>query len=365
MKDFSMTFETDFIKNITPESQKKLIIENAIVEIKSRLRKELKNEHDIGPRFMTQGSAGYKTQNSPCWDTQQIDYDIGCYFPFSEWEDEKPKKAAKDFFSEVDIILKTLCDEREWELDITKNTCCRVIIDKDIHIDIPLYSIPDNEFKTITESVEARKSFSIGDSSYPEEESWENFNFQKVLLAQREGDWKESDPRKVNLYFKDAFEKKGEQFRRICRYLKAWRDFKWQSKGPTSIFLMCLADSLYTCNRNKGDDEELYNILVQIPQKLNLPVINNAENENLTKRNIEYIDSLKSYAVNFARDLGKALSEESIDGTTASELIRNHLGDRFPIKHNLPPKKSTISDEIHDEKISQSSAKPLLRTRAG
>ena len=313
---------------------------------------------------MTQGSAGYKTQNAPCHPEQQIDYDIGCYFPFSEWEDEKPKTAAKEFFGEVDGILEKLSQSNNWTLDKSKNTCCRVIIENDIHIDIPLYSIPDDEFKTIAESIESRKSFSVMDSIEPQEDSWDDFNFDKVLLAQREGDWIESDPRKVNLYFKDAFEKKGEQFRRLCRYLKAWRDFKWKSGGPSSIFLMFLADDLYEKNVDDGDDSALYLLLGQIPSRLCQPVFNKTEKEDLTQRNKKYIESLQEFAGNFATDLGHAILDESIDDFSACKLIQKNLGNRFPC-NNVPKKGNKIADEIRKEPISTTSSAPLVRTRAG
>lgn len=369
MRDFNNAFKTTFINAITPDKSKKEIIFSAVTQIKQTLSEELNKLHSRKPRFMTQGSAGYKTQNAPCHPEQQIDYDIGCYFPFSEWEDEKPKRAAKEFFMEVDTILEKLAQTNNWELDKSKNTCCRVIIEDDIHIDIPLYSIPDDEFKTITESAESRKSFSTMDSMEPQEESWDNFNFDKVLLAQREGDWIESDPRKVNLYFKDAFEKKGEQFRRLCRYLKAWRDFKWKSGGPSSIFLMFLADDLYEKNVDDGDDSALYLLLTKIPGRLNTPILNNAvyndeKKENLTERNIKYIENLKEFSSNFATDLGKAIYDESMNDISACKLIQRHLGNRFPCCP-IPERKKKISDEIRKEPISTTSSNPLIRTRAG
>lgn len=369
MRDFDNEFRSTFIKNITPNSSKRERITSAVIQIKQTLSTELNNLHSRKPRFMTQGSAGYKTQNAPCYPEQQIDYDIGCYFPFSEWEDEKPKTAAKEFFKEVDTILEKLSKSNNWILDKSKNTCCRVIIENDIHIDIPLYSIPDEEFKTIVESTECKKSFSMVDSKEPEVDSWDDFNFDKVLLAQREGDWVESDPRKVNLYFKDAFNTKGEQFRRICRYLKAWRDFKWKEGGPSSIFLMFLANDLYEKKSENGDDYALYLVLTQLPERLTTPVLNKAvnndeEKEDLTQRNKKYIEQLKEFAGNFATDLGKAIYDETMDDASACELIRRNLGNRFP-SCIIPKRDKKIANEIRKEPISKISSTPLVRTRAG
>lgn len=364
MRDFNNIFKSTFLNNITPDVSKREIINSAVKQIKTTLSEELFKIHLRKPRFMPQGSAGYKTQNAPCYPEQQIDYDIGCYFPFSEWEDDKPKTAAKEFFAEVDNILEILSHSKGWGLDKSKNTCCRVIISSDIHIDIPLYSIPDEEFKTIHESTECIKSFSAMDSIEPEEDSWDNFDFDEVLLAQREGDWKKSDPRKVNLYFKNAFDQKGEQLRRLCRYLKAWRDFKWKEGGPSSIFLMFLADDLYEKNKGYGDDKALYGLLTQIPNRVNLPVKNKAEDENLTERNIKYIKLIQEFAGSFAEDLGRAIFDKTTDDVSACKLIQKHLGNRFPCD-NIPKKENEIVDEIRKEPISKVNSTPLLRTRAG
>lgn len=366
MKDFSNAFQNSFIDNITPESEKKKLIHDAVQEIKAELSGKLYELHDRKPRFMTQGSAGYKTQNNPCYDTQQIDHDIGCYYPFSEWEDQKPKTAAKDFFSEVDSILEKLAEKKGWKTRKDKNTCARVIISDDIHIDIPLYSIPDDEFKTITESVEARKSYNFAaDSKATEEESWDDFEFDKVLLAKRDGDWQESDPRKINIYFKNAFALKGEQFRRLCRYIKAWRDYKWEQCGPTSIYLMCLVDDLYDSNQGKDDDEALLQILQSIPNRLASPVVNKSEDEKLELKNPEDLQKLKDYAIDFSTDLGKAINDSTLSSRQACLLIQKNLGDRFPVLDNMPTKNKSIATEIKQTPISSSSSSPLGRTRVG
>jgi hypothetical protein len=75
----------------------------------------------------------------------------------------------------------------------------------------------------------------------------------KVLLAHRECNWMPSDPRPVKEWFLGEVEAKGEQFRRVVRYLKAFRDWRWSSGGPASILLMAAAAPLFE-KRDRRDD---------------------------------------------------------------------------------------------------------------
>lgn len=70
---------------------------------------------------------------------------------------------------------------------------------------------------------------------------WTALPADKVLLAHRECNWMPSDPRPVKEWFLGEVEAKGEQFRRVVRYLKAFRDWRWASGGPASILLMAAA----------------------------------------------------------------------------------------------------------------------------
>lgn len=126
-----------------------------------------------------------------------------------------------------------------------KPTCIRIVIAAYAHIDIPLYAIPDQEFVNLAEASMRRYGYdSLMDA---------------VIKAERDA-WtalpREGAPRPSGMQL-DALRpqaregmvpwrsgSQGEQFRRVVRYLKAFRDWRWSSGGPASILLMAAAATL-------------------------------------------------------------------------------------------------------------------------
>jgi hypothetical protein len=111
-----------------------------------------------------------------------------------------------------------------------------------------LYAAPEHEFKNIRERVsleeaQLRKTFDSVEAAYNfaeealiEQQEWEDLDH--VVMATRQGEWIFSDPEVVAKWFRDRVLQHGEQLRRVCRYIKAWRDFHWQQGGPTSVSIM-------------------------------------------------------------------------------------------------------------------------------
>ena len=63
-----------------------------------------------------------------------------------------------------------------------------------------------------------------------------------------------SDPFAVTRWFTDSIEEHNEQLRRLCRYLKAWRDYQWpQSQGPSSLLLMICAVEGFKAHFGRDD----------------------------------------------------------------------------------------------------------------
>lgn len=368
MSDLLKSTTSGFLGKLDLSKEQKNIIMDATRKIKDCLSDAIAKEYDIHPRYMTQGSAKYKTQNQPCWPSQEVDYDLGCYLPFSDLEETgKPYRAATVFFETVDNALENLAKKEQWKgICKEKNTCSRVLINKNIHMDIPLYSVPDKEFNTIKDFSETRKSLCSAEvyDSNIEEETWEDFDYDRVLLAHRKEGWQESDPRNVNKYFQTVFKMKGEQLRRICRYVKAWRDFKWKEGGPTSIYLMCLVEDLFKAENSFGDDIGLLEILEMMPERLRNPVVNKSEDEELKMKNPEDLPLLIDYARAFSHDLHKAIHESSISDDSACLLIQKHLGNRFPVVNHINSK--SISGHIRSTPVNTgSSDMPLARVRVG
>ena len=208
------------------------------------------------PRFFTQGSWAYKTLNGPAQRPQQADVDDGCYLPLSfVSQTKRPSRATTVFFAAAEEALRLLVEEKHWKLVTDKPTCIRIVIAAYAHIDIPLYAIPDEEFVTLAKASMERYGYdSLTEAvNMAERDAWTALPADKVLLAHRECNWMPSDPRPVKEWFLGEVEAKGEQFRRVIRYLKAFRDWRWSSGGPASILLMAAAAPLFE-KRDRRDD---------------------------------------------------------------------------------------------------------------
>lgn len=280
------------------------------------------------PRFFTQGSWAYKTLNSPAKPPQQADVDDGCYLPLSfVTQTKRPSAAATVFFAAAEEALKPLVKENGWKLITNKSTCIRIVIAPYAHIDIPLYAIPDYEFtKLVKASMEHGYTM---DEALVRTDSWTALPQDKVLLAHRECDWMKSDPRPVKEWFLGEVEVKGEQFRRVVRYLKAFRDWKWSNGGPSSILLMSAAAPLFE-KHDRRDDLALLDVITGLPAKLRAGVNNPIdESESLTGRlgSAGVEEAAKAFE-NFEKVLRGAIDASS--RTQACIWMRSELGSRFP-----------------------------------
>lgn len=239
------------------------------------------------PRFFTQGSWAYKTLNSPAQYPQQADLDDGCYLPLSfVSQTKRPSAAATVFFVAAEEALRTLVEEKRWKLVTDKPTCIRIVIASYAHIDIPLYAIPDEEFLMLAKaSVERYGYDSLTEAAIKaEQDAWTALPSDQVLLAHRECNWMTSDPRPLKEWFFGEVDAKGRQLRRVVRYVKAFRDWKWPTGGPASILLMAAAAPLFE-KRERRDDIALLDVVAALPAQLRAGVNNPVdESESLTER---------------------------------------------------------------------------------
>lgn len=208
----------------------------------------------VEPRFRTQGSWSYRTCLQPAHvPPQEMDWDFGVYLPATIWQGTQPGFAAKAYFELVERTLRALCRERGWHL-LTgagcKDTCIRIQITSWAHIDVPLYAAPEKQFVLISERARSMSASQIKrrqddilylaeDAAAGEEPDFPWDELEHIVLATRGGEWKPSDPNAVSRWYTDAIDEHGEQLRRVCRYLKGWRDFHWpDGGGPSSLLLM-------------------------------------------------------------------------------------------------------------------------------
>jgi len=284
------------------------------------------------PRFFTQGSWAYKTLNAPAQDPQQADVDDGCYLPLSfVAQSTRPSVAATVFFAAAEEALVPLIKERRWKLITDKPTCIRIEISTYAHIDVPLYAIPDYEFATLTKAAAMDHGFYNLQEAVrkAERDAWTALPRNCVLLAHRECDWMESDPRPVKEWFLAEVDAKGEQLRRVVRYLKAFRDWQWPTKGPTSILLMAAAAPLFE-KRERRDDLALLDVVTALPKRLRAGVNNPIdERESLTKRlGEELVEEAAKKFEAFEKALRGSINAAN-EAQACSWMIKE-FGPRFP-----------------------------------
>lgn len=294
------------------------------------------------PRFFTQGSWAYKTLNSPAQRPQQADIDDGCYLPMSfVSQTRRPSTAATVFFAAAEEALKPLIEEKGWKLVTDKPTCVRIVIASYAHIDIPLYAIPDEEFVTLAKASMERYGYdSLTEAlSMAERDVWTALPTDTVLLAHRECNWMSSDPRPVKEWFLGEVDAKGEQFRRVVRYLKAFRDWKWPSGGPASILLMAAAAPLFE-KRDRRDDLALLDVVAALPARLREGVNNPVdESESLTDRLGQAgVEEAAQAFEEFEKVLRGATGSSS--SSQACIWLQGAFGSRFP---NEPDRVKVVS----------------------
>lgn len=198
----------------------------------------------LRPLFFTQGSYAYKTWNAPAHPSQEIDLDDGLYLPLSVFESAgNPRMASKALFAVVDEMLGDLCRVKGWRLSTDKKTCCRVHLGFGAHIDVPLYAVPDEDTRMLEKAAEMYAFSSAAGSirlaaAFDAQPDIFRLDSDKVWLAHRTTGWEQSDPRKLHDWFDLQVRDYGTQLRRVCRYVKAWRDWYSKDSPLSSIALM-------------------------------------------------------------------------------------------------------------------------------
>lgn len=268
---YTTTDDKVFLDRIVPTQEQTDVLVDAKNAIRDHLRPRIREattrvlgmDKAVTPRFRTQGSWSYKTCVQPaCHPPQEMDWDFGVYLPVTVWEESGPPSAmAKIYFELVERLLSDLCKEKDWTLYHGKDTCIRVQINTWAHIDIPLYAAPEHEFTQILEKAAQLRALSdrsrdVFVESYADTEfsqqQWEDM--VDIVMATRTGEWKLSDPEEITRWFLDRVEEYSEQLQRVCRYLKAWRDYQWRDgTGPTSVCLMIAVAQAFESHPGRDD----------------------------------------------------------------------------------------------------------------
>jgi len=299
----------------------------------------------FSPKFRMQGSFAYRTLNDPPQKPpQQLDLDDGMFLPVSFFQANgglHPAIASRGLFLLVERALQPLCDDQGWELDRSKPSCVRVklALRTHAHIDIALYSIPDEQFVQLSESVLAKHAqderIRLSGMLDLDEEVYRAIASEQILLAHREENWKPSDPRKLEVWFESAIKRHGYVARRVSRYLKAWRDFQWPSCGLSSITLMsCVVatlDALGKSVQDERDDLTLEVVARELSNQLRRPI----ENPVVKGQYLDdtWTDEMRRDFCSRASLLASACSSALRASRTAEDVLaayRSVLGPRVP-----------------------------------
>lgn len=364
-----------FINNITLSTTCKDELLDARKEVRAYLRDNLANRlqrkapgrdftsvKSANPKFFTQGSWAYKTINAPCHTPpQQSDLDDGAYLPFSYIETQPPRDMSDLLFECVEELLGELANRKGWEVCNKNDNCTRVVISEDKHLDVPVYGMPDDDFASVSAGLESAKQrvvASMGmrlnesfESMYQrdhsaameylrryDEQVWEDMP-EGVLMATKRNGWISSDPRPFRDWVTEQVKTKGEQLRRVMRYLKAWRDHQhWEVDDPKSILLMVAVDMAFDATTRNRDDLALLAVLERLPSILEGRIFNPTTigkpdvtpqdlSLRLDENGIRYdvINRLRQ----FHSDLNTAINSSPSPEGSCKALIR-HLGSRVP-----------------------------------
>lgn len=327
-------------------NEAKLVVRNHLRDTFSSLGRAFSGTA-ITPRFFTQGSAAYKTLNRPALlPPQQMDLDDGAYLPMSTLRNApKPSLAATAFFEIVDRALTDLASRHKGWKFAEKPTCSRLIIGSDAHIDVPLYAIPDEQFEALAKAARADgqltedMAFDFMEGTR-DRDDWRLLPSEKILLAHREQDWIASDPRKIHRWFIDAVALYGEQLRRVCRYLKAWRDYHAGLEPVASILLMVCVWRVYENVGRRAmpirDDLALDQITDRLPDLLRGPVSNPTDpSERLDARLTPTARQAAIDAARQLRDLVNSTVNHCYHQDVAVENMRKAFGPRIPLRPDL------------------------------
>lgn len=339
--------DPSYLSNITLTPHDKESLRSARTKIRAHLRQYLTGKvlklngmslTLAKPRFVTQGSWAYKTINCPNRPPiQQADLDDGIYFPFSYVEQLPPAQMSKSLFLLTETLLRELAEQEGWKFIDRNPNCSRLEISADKHIDLPIYSIPDQEFIQLTEAKAAalRTSAEALYASTELDDDWEVLPKEGVMLANKDEGWIYSDPRPIKDWVESRVERKGEQLRRIIRYIKGWRDEEhWPNGDPKSILLMVVVDMCFDSQKPGRDDLALLDVVKKMPTTLAGQVLNPTDKSNtqdLTERlDIDGIrDDLRHRLERLYLELKKAINECG-EPVTACIIFNSHFGDRFP-----------------------------------
>ncbi|MFD5853291.1 nucleotidyltransferase [Cytobacillus pseudoceanisediminis] len=317
----------EFHENIKLKEENEILSSKRDIIIK-RLKDKLPDQTAYTFEIFNQGSYAMHTGIKPLDD--DYDIDVGLYFDMSK-DDEKPVKAKNWIYNALEGHTSDVK---------IKNPCITVTYAAGYHVDITVYAANNGDGKVYLAKGKP--------TSMSQDKRWDKSN-PKDLIKEIRDHLSDKDDRK--------------QFRRVVRYLKRWKDEKFNSGSgkPTGIALTSCVyhwlniqkdTDLFTGNSSYRDLDALIctvseminrfqNEWVEVdgeykwmPRlKVYLPV--DPWPELFEKMTSKQMKSFKEKLEVLLDDLEDASAKA--DPTDAAEILKKQFGDDFPV----PPKSTT------------------------
>lgn len=297
--------------------------------------------HSIDIRFLTQGSHAYGTLNRPAQpEYQEVDLDDGVYVPLP-FVDGRPIYSSEGLFRIIQDALAPLAKSKGWTFK-QKDTCVRICLPgKNAHIDLPLFAVEQKSFQDLSDLYERQMGTSFRKTIVSLNEILDStaknvrLLSSSILLADRQEDWRPSDPKEIHDWFESQVTRYGPVLRRLCRYFKAWRDETWTTCSLSSLTIMvaCVEGlkALDLRPTDMRDDLLVLHVANALSDKFQNGKISWRVGEQPLDTNWSASDR-QTYVAK-ARDLAKEV-DSALNGTFHKEIVIRRLqsvfGDRFP-----------------------------------
>lgn len=290
----------------------------------------------LTPKFRTQGSWAYDTLNRPARRAQQLDLDDGMYIPMSI-VGLNPSIASSALFMVSERILAQLCRVEGWSLDTSKSICIRVEIDAESHLDLNIYAIPDAKLVLVEKAMNRAAIRTLDHAAFSEGPREIRLDPGEIYVAHRDDGWEASDPLELEDWFLNAAERHAAwtNLKRIVRYLKAWRDQRWDACTLSSIVLMvCAVEALDEANPRptpNRDDDGLLVVARALSSKLAGRVMNPVVDDKPLNDHWSATDKnqFELSARALRQELETALNSETSPQGVVDRIIKL-LGPRVP-----------------------------------
>jgi len=330
------------------------------------------------PKFRIQGSFAYHTPNDCQYPPkQQIDQDDGVFLPLSFVTSkgrDRPAIASSAYFLLVERALEPLCERRRWILNPKKKkgSCVRVQLSDRLHIDLPLYAVRDSAFEQMIEfsALNSVQKALIRDAVELDERVYRDLAEAGIVLAHRDEQWIQSDPRRIERWFDAAVNLYGPVIRDLSRAVKGLRDAKFND-DLTSICIMASVVRAVESSSQidpKRFDVALAEITNEMARRIEEPVKNPAFPNDPSKNlcagwDPEFRAQVKDLFLEASSHLDRAMNG-TYNKAIAISHARDAFGNRVPDREDLIVLGSASANIRKQEPDPQ--PKPLVpRTRSG